>query len=197
MKISPAVVRRLRLARGWPQEQLAQAAGLSLRTIQRVEADGTASLATRASLAATFAVPLESLSLPSAQASPHPQHAATAVAILFIGIAVVSCVGIVESGRLPGEPLSAGQAVLNALLGLMGIALAAPAAFHLAARGRVTGVVLAVMGMPLVVLLAAGLTFSVFSGRFPMAPLLAFGGCGLVLVGMALRHLRDTAPQPR
>ena len=32
-----AIVRRERVARGWPQEQLADAAGVSLRTVQRVE----------------------------------------------------------------------------------------------------------------------------------------------------------------
>ena len=56
MKISSAVVRRLRTDRGWSQEQLAIASGLSLRTIQRVEADGTASMGTKVSLAATFGV---------------------------------------------------------------------------------------------------------------------------------------------
>ena len=63
MRISSATVRRLRTGRGWSQEQLAAAAGLSLRTIQRVESDGSASRETRTSLAATFGIPLVDLGL--------------------------------------------------------------------------------------------------------------------------------------
>lgn len=62
MKISPATVRRLRTDLGWSQEQLAVASGLSLRTIQRVESDGSASRETRTSLAATFGIQLAELS---------------------------------------------------------------------------------------------------------------------------------------
>ena len=61
MKISRSAVRRLRTAHGWSQEQLAIASGLSLRTVQRVEADGTASMATKVSLAATYGIPLDEL----------------------------------------------------------------------------------------------------------------------------------------
>lgn len=58
MKISSTKIRRLRSERGWSQEQLALASGLSLRTIQRVEAEGNASRETRVCLAATFNVEL-------------------------------------------------------------------------------------------------------------------------------------------
>ena len=61
MKISSATVRRLRTDRGWSQEQLAVASGLSLRTIQRIESDGSASIETRKSLAATFGIQLADL----------------------------------------------------------------------------------------------------------------------------------------
>ncbi|WP_428992097.1 helix-turn-helix domain-containing protein [Pseudoxanthomonas suwonensis] len=61
MKLSPSSVRRLREARNWSQEQLANAAGLSLRTIQRVETDGTASRETRVCLAAALDVEATSL----------------------------------------------------------------------------------------------------------------------------------------
>ena len=36
------LVRRLRLNKSWSQEKLADEAGVSLRTVQRVEADGVA-----------------------------------------------------------------------------------------------------------------------------------------------------------
>lgn len=62
MKISADNVRRLRVERGWSQEQLATASGLGLRTIQRVEAEGRAARETRVCLAATFGVELAELS---------------------------------------------------------------------------------------------------------------------------------------
>ena len=56
MKIDSALVRKLREERAWSQEHLAGVSGVSLRTIQRVEAEGTASLETRMALAAAFNV---------------------------------------------------------------------------------------------------------------------------------------------
>ena len=54
-------VRRLRLQRGWSQEQLAEMTGLSVRTIQRVEQGGTPSLETAKALAAMFEVDVQVL----------------------------------------------------------------------------------------------------------------------------------------
>ncbi|MGX9721523.1 helix-turn-helix domain-containing protein [Stenotrophomonas acidaminiphila] len=54
MKLNPTVIRRLREARHWSQEQLAAAAGLSPRTVQRVETEGAASRETRVCLAAAL-----------------------------------------------------------------------------------------------------------------------------------------------
>jgi transcriptional regulator with XRE-family HTH domain len=62
MKLSPLTVRRLREAKNWSQEQLANAAGLSLRTIQRVETEGTASRETRVCLAAALDVDVSDIS---------------------------------------------------------------------------------------------------------------------------------------
>jgi DNA-binding XRE family transcriptional regulator len=47
-------IRTLRIERSWTQEQLASNAGLSLRTVQRIENDGRCSLESKKSLAATF-----------------------------------------------------------------------------------------------------------------------------------------------
>lgn len=55
------IVKKLREQRSWSQEQLAQIAGLSLRTIQRVEAGNRASLETLKSLAAVFEVEITKL----------------------------------------------------------------------------------------------------------------------------------------
>lgn len=49
------IVKRLRLKNGWSQDQLATLSGLSLRTIQRVEAGHPASMETINSLSSVFA----------------------------------------------------------------------------------------------------------------------------------------------
>ncbi len=57
MYLDQGKVRQLRLERGWTQQQLADACGLSTRTIQRIEKDGVASLETTSALVAVFEVP--------------------------------------------------------------------------------------------------------------------------------------------
>lgn len=51
----------LRLERGWTQEKLADASGLGVRTIQRIEAGKDASLETISLIADTFGVPMRDL----------------------------------------------------------------------------------------------------------------------------------------
>lgn len=50
------IVRKLRLQRGWTQEHLAELAGLSVRSIQRIERGSALSLETINALAAVFEV---------------------------------------------------------------------------------------------------------------------------------------------
>jgi transcriptional regulator with XRE-family HTH domain len=84
MKLSAKTIKRMRAERAWSQEQLAEIADVSLRTIQRVESDGSASRETRMALAAAFdidirdlAEPEAALSEPSSPApSPSPVNAA-------------------------------------------------------------------------------------------------------------------------
>ena len=52
------IVRKLRLKRGWSQEQLAHISDLNVRTIQRIERGQTPSLESKKSLAAAFEVTL-------------------------------------------------------------------------------------------------------------------------------------------
>ena len=61
MTINLVKVKQLRLDRAWSQEHLAEVSGLSLRTIQRVETEGTASLETRMALASALEVSAASL----------------------------------------------------------------------------------------------------------------------------------------
>lgn len=56
MYLNPSYLRLLRQTRRWTQEELAIAAGVSLRTIQRAEQDGNVGLATVKSLAAALEV---------------------------------------------------------------------------------------------------------------------------------------------
>jgi len=55
------IVRKLRIQKGWSQEQLAQFSGLSVRTIQRIERGKTAGLESLKSLAAVFEVNIKDL----------------------------------------------------------------------------------------------------------------------------------------
>jgi transcriptional regulator with XRE-family HTH domain len=57
MKLDGEKIKNLRELRGWSQEQLAGAAGVSVRTVQRAESDGTASRETKVCLAAALDVP--------------------------------------------------------------------------------------------------------------------------------------------
>ena len=57
------LIRKLRLERGWSQETLAEISGLSVRTIQRLERGGKASLESLSALAATFGISISDLSM--------------------------------------------------------------------------------------------------------------------------------------
>lgn len=57
------IVRKLRLEKGWSQEQLAEISGLSVRTIQRVERGQKPSLETLKSLAAVFETDVTELTM--------------------------------------------------------------------------------------------------------------------------------------
>ncbi len=55
------IIKKLRLDRGWSQEDLAETSGVSVRTIQRIENGGRASLETLKCLAAVFETPVPEL----------------------------------------------------------------------------------------------------------------------------------------
>lgn len=113
MKLSPKTVKRLRNERSWSQEQLAEIADVSLRTIQRVEADGSASRETRTALAAVFEVEVRDLaepepSTPAESPSPVPAKTnATPKQYRVVG-AIALLAAILSAGALyfpaPGMP---------------------------------------------------------------------------------------------
>ena len=83
------LIQKLRLQRGWSQEQLADVSGLSARTIQRIEGGQSASLETLKALAAAFAVDISTLKEPdmtvadTIPAAPTPNAVPADEAIAF------------------------------------------------------------------------------------------------------------------
>ncbi|RVT48622.1 XRE family transcriptional regulator [Rheinheimera sediminis] len=61
MQLNFVFIRQLRIEKGWTQQHLADICAVSLRTIQRVEVQGIASLETSKALAAAFEVDRELL----------------------------------------------------------------------------------------------------------------------------------------
>jgi transcriptional regulator with XRE-family HTH domain len=61
MKVNVDLLLRLRKDHAWSQEELALAAGLNLRTIQRIETEATASLQSMKALASAFKVNIRAL----------------------------------------------------------------------------------------------------------------------------------------
>lgn len=122
MKISSTTVRKLRTEHGWSQEQLAAVSALSLRTVQRVEAEGVASLETRKSLAAAFEVQLADLAEVSVtqarESTPSPSFACYKVAAI---LAAISCIpaALAVVGVLPTGLVWLGTASIMAVIALV------------------------------------------------------------------------------
>ena len=79
------LIQKLRLQRGWSQQQLADLSGLSLRTIQRIEQGQVASTESLKSLAAVFEIDFSTLQEPdmntaTAPTTPHAFDAEEALA---------------------------------------------------------------------------------------------------------------------
>lgn len=102
MNIDGEAVRALRERKSWSQEHLAAAAGLSVRTVQRVEAENVASAETRLAIAAALDVPVADL-LPAPSSNGEGDRVAPLVAA--------------------SQPRSAGVPVLRSTLLGLGIAV--------------------------------------------------------------------------
>ncbi|MBS3796459.1 helix-turn-helix transcriptional regulator [Pseudoalteromonas sp. BDTF-M6] len=79
MKVNVQVIKTLRDSRCYSQEQLAEMSGLSLRTVQRIEAKGVASLESIKSIAA--ALDIDCQQLLALDHSVHVQGSASAAAV--------------------------------------------------------------------------------------------------------------------
>lgn len=113
MRIDPATVRRLREQRAWSQDQLAEVAGLSARTVQRVETGKGASLETRMALAAALGVDAAALcegGEPPAEApAAIPEDRAFRTSVVAIGLALVFILSLLV-GFLVGRDIAAKDA---------------------------------------------------------------------------------------
>ena len=74
-------IQKMRLKRGWSQQQLADASGLSVRTVQRIESGHPGSVESLKSLAAVFEVDFSTLSSEAAMVDQHEVSSAVSDAI--------------------------------------------------------------------------------------------------------------------
>tara|TARA_R100001163_G_C5047076_1_gene184278 strand:+ start:614 stop:1258 length:645 start_codon:yes stop_codon:yes gene_type:complete len=85
MKLDSALIKKLRNEKHWSQDELATACGISLRTIQRIENDGSASSESLKALAAVFKLESNTLLLrEDFKAYQHTQIGWTILLILLL-----------------------------------------------------------------------------------------------------------------
>ena len=86
MYTNAQLIRKLREDRAWSQEHLAAVAGVSARTIQRVEAENSASRETRMAIAVALDIDLGQLNaVPASDTAAAPATPATAAAAVYTG----------------------------------------------------------------------------------------------------------------
>lgn len=163
-------IRQLREARGWSQAHLAEAAGVSPRTIQRVETRHAYSGETAMALASVLGVPVADLVAPSAAApgehrplwpAPRPRRAAWIALGLTAPGALFMLLNVLNQARISVAPYDA-MAALGTRLGIAEpflrtwttplivmplLALALLGMSMLRAHGRVEGRALSVSGL--------------------------------------------------
>ncbi len=106
MKVDTTLVKKLRDARAWSQDHLAQVAGLSLRTIQRVESDGSASAETKMAIASAFDIEADALTPRPKPRSPRFVGARLGTFCGFAGVtigAVMACIGVANGANTAYE----------------------------------------------------------------------------------------------
>lgn len=185
MKVSASVIKKLRAERGWSQEQLAIASGVSLRTIQRVEAEGIASTSTAVCIAATYGVKL--IELQEQKEGAVTKTSTIMYGLKFLGTALITISLISESGRLPG-PQSDAFASINIFIACIGALILIPAYFTIFKNRKFIGAVLSTLGVPLLTLSISGLVYALVSGGALNWPLVVFGVAGMGLISIAIKE---------
>lgn len=93
MDINAEVVREARAERGWTQQHLADAAGLSLRTIQRIENQAVASNESLSALCAVFELERSTLLTRAESASPPLARERRLLALMLAAATAGAAVG--------------------------------------------------------------------------------------------------------
>jgi transcriptional regulator with XRE-family HTH domain len=88
MFLNKKTVRNLRLKNAWSQQHLADLCGINIRTIQRVEREGSASFDTTMALASVFNIPKEHL---LKKIEPHSTNYHTQIFIFLLGVLLGAC----------------------------------------------------------------------------------------------------------
>ncbi|ARN73362.1 helix-turn-helix transcriptional regulator [Oceanicoccus sagamiensis] len=110
--INTALIKTLRNERAWSQEQLAAISGLSHRTIQRIENEGSCSLESKKALAAAFDMEAEGLDIDTTKITTQKQTI-KGVKLAFLAVVLgmlCAYTGITHS--LINHHISSGQAGL-------------------------------------------------------------------------------------
>ena len=90
MKLNHSRIKALRQQRAWSQEHLADASGVAVRTIQRVEVGGSASYETAQALAAAFGTQVTDLQSTTGEVNRTARWRRSAVAALALGLVLVA-----------------------------------------------------------------------------------------------------------
>lgn len=109
MKLDAAKVRQARESKSWSQEHLAAAAGVGLRTVQRIESGGSASAETRLAIAGALGLAVQELAEIQPQTASPERSAATAFsggALVFAAAAAASLFVLAQGSRLPPTVVS-------------------------------------------------------------------------------------------
>lgn len=99
MEVRSDIIRQHRQTKGWTQQHLADAAGLSLRTVQRAEREGTTAKESAMAICATLAIDLAELSV-IPKASPeelHPVRIYNPIITLAAGILIGIIAGAIST----------------------------------------------------------------------------------------------------
>lgn len=120
MQVNSARVRQLRESKAWSQEQLANCAGVSLRTVQRVEAEGSGSHETVMALASALGVKPADLKAQEAVPVVMPLGYTLGVVLGTVGtlVGVATAWWSMASQHLAGAELGQTYGMMGLLSGL-------------------------------------------------------------------------------
>ncbi|HUF72545.1 MAG TPA: helix-turn-helix transcriptional regulator [Gammaproteobacteria bacterium] len=92
MRVDAELIRSERTSRAWSQEHLANAAGLGLRTVQRIESTGLASNESVIALAAVFSIPVSRIQIGESARAPRQRWTGPRRKLGAAGAAVLAIV---------------------------------------------------------------------------------------------------------